>query len=218
MQILGIYGIYDKVKLLGTLKRLQNSQLHLPVVITLESSSYSGFAKISIFPAFYSIGRHPAIHQVLAESFDKDPGSYTLADAGRISQLSIYLVDSCDIPSIHALAKNMNTSFPKIDYLTFCFENSCEIVSFLLIIIILELRSIPVWFQPSQEVKKIVPLFPNLRYLKFNHWYPKPRRNGKIPENIEMTRWHMKDWELACPELISVSFMDGSTLQKGTGE
>ena len=141
MQILGIYGIYDKVKFLRTLKRLQNSQLHLPVVVTLENSFYSDFAKISIFPAFYSIDRHPAIHQVLAKSFDIDPGSYTLADAGKISQLSIYLVDFCDVNSIHALTKNMSVIFSKIDCLTFYFENSCEIVSFLFIMIVVELKS-----------------------------------------------------------------------------
>ena len=144
LQILGIYGIYDKAKFLGTLKRLWNAQIHLPVVITLESSFYSDSSKISIFPAFYSIDRHPAIHQVLAKSFDNDSSSYALVGAGRTSQLAIYLVDSSDMPSIYALTKNMTTTFPRIDYLSFYFENSCEIVSFLLIMIVLELKSIRV--------------------------------------------------------------------------
>ena len=132
MQILGIYCIYDKVKFLGTLKRLQNAQLQLPVIVTSESSFYGNFGKLSIFPAFYSIDRHSSIHQTLAISFDK--GSCTLADAGRVSQLSIYLVDSCDMPSIHELTKKMTTTFSKIDYLSFYFENPCEIVSVLLIV------------------------------------------------------------------------------------
>jgi len=195
LEILGIYRIYDKAKFLGALKRLQNAQLHLPVVVALESTFHRDFDKISIFPAFYSIDRHPAIHQVLAKSFDKDSGSDTLADADRIFQLSIYLVDSCDMPSIHELTKNMTVMFPKIVFLTFCFEDSCEI--------------------SSQEMKKILSLFPSLRYLIFELWYPR-RRNGKIPEDIKMA--HVKDWEFACPELISVSFIDGSTHHRGSRE
>ena len=135
LQILGIYGIYDKAKFLGTLKRLQNARLHLPVIITSESSYYRDFDKISIFPAFYSIDRYPAIQQALAISFDKDQGhgSYTLADADRVTKLSIYLIDSYDMPSIHVLIKNMTSTFSKINYLSFYFEKPCEIVSFLLI-------------------------------------------------------------------------------------
>ena len=146
LQILGIYRIYDIVKFLGTLKRLQNTQSHLPVVVTLQCMmSCSTFDKIGIFPAFYSIDRHPVIHQALAKSFGKGPCfSYKLASADGISQLAIYLVDSSDMPSIHALAKNMSMTFPKIDYLSFYFENSSEIVSFLLIIIVFELKSVRV--------------------------------------------------------------------------
>ena len=33
-----------------------------------------------------------------------------------------------------------------------------------------------------------------------------------IPENVKMS--HTRAWEAACPELISVTFIDGSTLQK----
>ena len=65
-------------------------------------------------------------------------------------------------------------------------------------------------------MKKIVSLFPDLRYLSFDLWYPRRRRNGKIPEDIKMA--HVKDWELACPELNSVTFIDDSTLQRGSVE
>ena len=143
LQILGIYEYYDnEVGFLKTLKRLQNAQLHLPVIVTLESESsnfgsYFFIDRISIFPSFYSVDRHPTIHQVLAESFNEN---YTtrLADAVGVSALSIYLVDSCDMPSIYMLTKNLTMTFPKIVELTFWFENPCEIVSFLLTMIILE--------------------------------------------------------------------------------
>ena len=115
------------------------------MIVTLYGYKYAlypNYNRVGIFPAFYSIDRHPTIHQVLANSFNKDQSSYTLpvVDAGEISALSIYLVDSCDMPNIHALTKNMTMTFPKITILNFCFENSCEIVSFLLTMIILEFK------------------------------------------------------------------------------
>ena len=130
-----------------TLKQIQNAQLHLPVVVALELDHYAELYKISIFPAFCSVDRHPTIHQVLAEYFDEDK-TYTLpvVGTGNIYQLSIYLVDSCDMPSIQVLMKNMSVTFPEVSTLTFCFENPCrcKIVSFLLTMIILELTSIRV--------------------------------------------------------------------------
>ena len=84
---------------------------------------------ITIYPAFYSIDRHPTIHQVLAEYFDEDQGFYTLTNEGTINILSVYLVDFCDMPSIHALTKNITITF-SLSSLTFCFEKPCEIVSF----------------------------------------------------------------------------------------
>jgi hypothetical protein len=141
--MLGIYEFdYEKFKFFRSLERLQ---LHLPVVVSLEwvqLNIHNHFRKIGIFPAFYSIDRYPTFYQVLAESFDKDRSSYTLAnsDAGKPSALDIYLVDSCDIPSIHVLTKNMTMRFPGLTSLTFCFENPCEIVSFLLTMIVLELK------------------------------------------------------------------------------
>ena len=40
--------------------------------------------------------------------------------------------------------------------------------------------------------------------------------DGKISEDIKMA--YVKDWELACPKLRSVSFMDCSRLSKRSGE
>jgi hypothetical protein len=99
------------------------------------------FDRISVFPAFNSIDRRPSIYQVLAESFDKlgDRSLYTLAD---ISGLSIYLVDTCNMPSIHVLIKNMTTTFPNLTRLNFRFENPCKIVSFLLTMTVIELKGI----------------------------------------------------------------------------
>ena len=143
LQILGIYEYDDsEVGFLGTLKRLQNAQLHLPVVVTLKCGYYEYFQGITIFPAFYSIKRLPTIYQVLAESFNKNQSYYVLADAGKVLALSIYLVDACDLPSIQVLTRNMSMTFPEIGDLTFCFENQCEIVSSLSTMIELELKSI----------------------------------------------------------------------------
>ena len=55
-----------------------------------------------------------------------------LANGGKISRLTIYLVDSFDMPSIQMFTKNMTMNFPEIIYLGFCFKNQCEIVSPLL--------------------------------------------------------------------------------------
>ena len=80
LQILGIYEYYDnEVRFLETLKWLRNAQLHLPVVVTLELNYYREFYKNSIFPAFFSVDRHPTIHRLLAETFDKDQSSYLFA-------------------------------------------------------------------------------------------------------------------------------------------
>jgi hypothetical protein len=204
---LQIFGIYEddqqKFEFLGTLKQLQNAQLHLPVVIALQCDSDGEFDRITIFPAFYSIDRHPIIHQALAESLDKDMSR--LADAGpgrsEVSEftLVIYLVHSGDLPSIHVLTKNMTMIFPKIIYLTFCFEIQCEI--------------------PSQEIKKNIALFPYLEGLDFELWPSWRKGNGKIleiPEHIKMAL--VNDWEPICPNLTSVSFIDGSRILSALGE
>jgi hypothetical protein len=99
---------------------LRNAQLLLSIIHI--DVSASGWTSIEIYPAFYSVDPRAAIPQVLAQLFKAENDIY----------LSIYLVDSSDIPSIYALAKDMAVSFPRIYYLTLIFERRCEIVSFLL--------------------------------------------------------------------------------------
>jgi hypothetical protein len=53
-----------------------------------------------------------------------------VVNADNVHELSIYLIDSSDMPSIYTLARNMVVSFPQIGYLNLCFERRCEIVSF----------------------------------------------------------------------------------------
>ena len=70
-------------------------------------------------------------------------------------------------------------------------------------------------FKPSQEVKKIISLFPNLSKLDFELWPPLDIGDGNISEGVMRAHEVLaKDWVAACPELISVSFIDGSTLEK----
>ena len=219
--MLGIYKHYGyEFGFLGALKQLQNTQLYLPVVLTLEHGCYNfeGINRISIFPPFYDC--HPTVHQVLAESFDIDRNSYTLADARVIDGISIYLVDSCDLSSIHVLTENITTTFPNITSLTFSFETPCEkIVSFLFDSDrYRELKCIRVDFKPSQEIKKIISFFPNLSKLDFEVWPPLDIGDGNISGDIKRAHEALaKDWELACPGLFSVSFIDGSTLEKDYG-
>ena len=133
MQILGLYTNGTLRNILKTLKELHDVQLFLPIVLTLERESFISVTDhIGIFPAFYSVDRCATIHQVLAQSFCKDQGKYMVAKADNITQLSIYLIDSSDMPSIDALAKDMAVCFPQIDWLNLWFEHRCGIVSFLL--------------------------------------------------------------------------------------
>ena len=136
LQMLGIFQYYRdyhefRVEFLETLKQLQNAQLHVPVVFALGCNNAYTIHRISIFPAFYDC--HPAIHEVLVESFDK--GSY---NAGAIDA---YLIDSCDLPSIQVLIKNTCMRFPDVTPLNFYFRldsyyRDSEIVSFLLTMIV----------------------------------------------------------------------------------
>ena len=134
LQILGLYdgAPRDVVK---TLKEFHNAQLLSPIVLTLERESFTPDPDhISIFPPFYSVDRCATIHQLLAQSFCKDQGSYMVANPNNVRELSIYLVDSSDILSISALAKNMAVSFPQIGCLNLCFECQCDIVSVLIVV------------------------------------------------------------------------------------
>ena len=54
------------------------------------------------------------------------------ANTDNVTQLFIYLVDSSDMPSIYALAKDMAVTFPQIKWLFLKFKHRCMIMSFLL--------------------------------------------------------------------------------------
>ena len=137
MQILGLYT-YTRLRhrgcprnILKTLKELHNAQLFFPIILSLENTPFSTVPDcISIFPAFYSVNRRATIPQVLAQSFCKD-GMYVRRKV-NILELSIYLINSSDMPSVYKLAKDMAVSFPQIRWLNLWFEFRCEIVSFLL--------------------------------------------------------------------------------------
>ena len=119
--------------ILNDLKELHNAQLFPPIILTLEGGGGLHFYNhVSIFPAFYSVDRRATIPQVLAQPFGKDQGDFMRAKAENIFILSIYLIDSSDMPSIYALAKDMVVSFPEIGQIDLWFERRCEIMSFLL--------------------------------------------------------------------------------------
>ena len=134
MQILGIH--HPGSDILKSLKKLRDAQLFLPIVLTLDRDSFLPFhGSISIFPVFCSVDGRATIHQVLAQSFCKDQDNYSMltkADGSSFYELSIYLINSSDIPSIYALLKDMAVIFPQIGLLYLWFERQCEIVSLLL--------------------------------------------------------------------------------------
>ena len=112
-----------------TLKELHNAQIFLPIVLTLERETFLSIPDhIGIFPLFYSVDRRATIRQLLAQSFCKDQGEYMVAKADNISILSIYLIDSSDIPSIYGFEKDMTVSFPRICWLNLWFEGQCGVV------------------------------------------------------------------------------------------
>ena len=132
MQIIGLYYSGSRGSILRTLKELHNAQLFLPIIFTLGCGTTEFYHHVSIFPVFYSVDRRATIPQVLAQSFCKDQGDFMPAKAENIGWLSIYLIDSSDMPSIYALAKDMVVSFPEIGQIDMWFERRCEIMSFLL--------------------------------------------------------------------------------------
>ena len=51
--------------------------------------------------------------------------------------------------------------------------------------------------------------------MDFEVWPPLDIGDGNISEDVKRAHEALaKDWVLACPGLISVSFIDGSTLEK----
>ena len=134
LQILGLYAPKVPGDTLKTLRELHNAQLFLPIVLTLQRESFISVPDhISIFPAYCSVDRRATIHQALAQSLCQDRGSYMVADTDSVHELSIYLIDSSDMSSTYALAKNMAVSFPQVGWINLWFERQYEmIVSFLL--------------------------------------------------------------------------------------
>jgi hypothetical protein len=133
LQILGLYTKGSMRIILKTLQELYNAQLLFPIVFMLERKRlYTVPHHISIFPVFYSVDRRATICQELAQSIFK--GNHMVASAEDILELSIFLIESSDMPSIYALAKDLAVNFPRIGRLNLWFERRCEIVSFLLII------------------------------------------------------------------------------------
>jgi hypothetical protein len=134
LQLLGLHiPIKNRINILNTLIELHNAQSFLPIVVTMDRDGGNlTSAHITIFPAFYSVDRRATIPKVLAQSFYEDQGKFIFAVADFVYELSIYLTDSSDMPSICALAKGMAASFPRVIWLNLWFERQCEIVSFLL--------------------------------------------------------------------------------------
>jgi len=151
LQILGLFYPRCRRNILKTLKELHNAQLFLPIVFTLErEGGVISIDHIGIFPMFYSVDRRTTIPRVLAESFCKDQGSCMLSRADSIRELSIYLNDSSDLPSIYALAKDMAVSFSRIGWLNLYFERRCEI--------------------PPQEIEEEFSFFSNLYVVNTYVW------------------------------------------------
>lgn len=78
-----------------------------------------------------------------------------------VDDLSVYLIDSSDMPPIYAL-KGMGGCFPQICCLPFLFESPCEIVSFSLIIDYYYRNDLK-HFQPLHEIMEVLSLSSNLR-------------------------------------------------------
>ena len=130
MQILGLFTNSSPRNHLKTLLELHNAQLSIPIVFMLEDRRCYTFPDhISIFPAFCSVNRRATIPHKLAQLFFTDEIARAI-----IFELSIYLIDSSDMPSVYALAEDMAVFFPRVEKLNLSFERRCEIVSFLLTI------------------------------------------------------------------------------------
>ena len=134
LQILGLYTL-DPRDIQMTLKELHDAQLFIPIALTLQFEGVRLCPNhISIFPSFYSVDRRATIAQALSQSLLKNKANYLSSTPDNFVELSIYLIDSCNImmPSISALAKDMAMSFRRISRLNLSFKHRCGIVSFLL--------------------------------------------------------------------------------------
>ena len=131
LQTLGLYTHGNGNKILKTLEKLHSARLFLPIVFTCNSTVHD---EITVFPAFYSVDRCATIPQVLAQFYNNFccKGDFMYANVDNVTQLTIYLVDSSNLPSIYALAKDVAMTFPRIEWLGLRVERRCKIVSFLL--------------------------------------------------------------------------------------
>lgn len=133
MQVLGLFTRHPGASprnILKILRELHDAQFFLPIIFTMEHDQIyasSDTEHISIFPAFYSANRRTSIPQVLAQSFNEDQENYLVC----IRELSIFLIDSSDLPSVYLLAKDIAARCTEIRWLNLWFEFRCEIVSFL---------------------------------------------------------------------------------------
>ena len=136
LQILGLYhrDYYGSARnILIALKELHDAQLLLPIVFTFRLGYYCNYLtyipiyvrRFGIFPAFYSVDRFATVSQILAESFRKDQGKDSDVDAraDMIFEISIYLIDTSDMPSFYALAKELAVSFHQIVWLNLYFDS-----------------------------------------------------------------------------------------------
>jgi len=186
LQILGMYCRFPDEMM--PLQQFYNAQLSLPMIFTLVGDYSDYIEGLGIFPVFYSVDRNALMPQMLTEHLDTNDVD--------IIHLSIYLIDSSDLATIHTLGQNMAVSFPQIIRLNFFFDSGCDI--------------------PSQdsEVKEFISFFPNLEVLVF---FGRPDRDENlvpyITEDVRMA--HVKEWEVVCPKLDSVTFMDDSHFYKG---
>ena len=65
-------------------------------------------------------------------------------------------------------------------------------------------------------MKEVLSLFSSLGEVIFRLWHGCNRNTvPDIPEDVKVA--HAKIWRAACPELISVRFLDGSWLRKADG-
>ena len=132
MQIIALNAPGGPRNILKTLKEFRNTQLFFPIIVTFErENSTSLINRISIFPAFYSADRRATIPPLLAQSLCKDENDYMFAKVDYVDELSIYLIDPSDMPSIYALVKDIAVTFSHICYINLFFERQCMIVSFL---------------------------------------------------------------------------------------
>ena len=116
---------------LKILKELHDARFYLPIVLIFDGlSPFSVPDGIRIFPALYSVDRVATIPQALAQSICKDRGDYLVTKADNVNHLTIYMIDSSDMPSVYALAKDVSEIFPRIRWIYLRFEHECEIVSF----------------------------------------------------------------------------------------